>query len=43
SSTYLIPIVALMWGVLDGESIQLLHYIGMAIILAGVFIVNRAK
>ncbi|MHC2990149.1 permease [Pontibacter sp. HJ8] len=43
SSTYLIPIVALMWGVLDGETIQLWHYIGMFIILAGVFIVNRAK
>ena len=43
SSTYLIPIVALMWGVLDGEAIQFWHYIGMVIILAGVFIVNRAK
>ncbi|WP_018476487.1 DMT family transporter [Pontibacter roseus] len=43
SSTYLIPIVALMWGVLDGEAIHLWHYIGMVIILAGVFIVNRAK
>ncbi|WP_299707004.1 DMT family transporter [uncultured Pontibacter sp.] len=43
SSTYLIPIVALMWGVLDGEVIHLWHYIGMVIILAGVFIVNRAK
>lgn len=43
SSTYLIPIVALMWGVLDGETIHLWHYIGMVIILVGVFIVNRAK
>lgn len=43
SSTYLIPIVALAWGVLDGETIHLLHYVGMAVILAGVFIVNRAK
>ncbi|PVY38218.1 EamA-like transporter family protein [Pontibacter virosus] len=43
SSTYLIPIVALMWGVLDGEVIHLWHYVGMIIILAGVFIVNRAK
>lgn len=43
SSTYLIPIVALMWGVLDGESIQLWHYLGMVVILVGVFIVNRAK
>ncbi len=43
SSTYLIPIVALMWGVLDGETIQLWHYLGMLVVLAGVFIVNRAK
>ena len=43
SSTYLIPIVALMWGVLDGETIHLWHYVGMVIILIGVFIVNRAK
>ncbi|WP_317173914.1 DMT family transporter [Pontibacter aquaedesilientis] len=43
SSTYLIPVVALMWGVLDGEVIQLWHYVGMVIILAGVFIVNRAR
>ncbi|MFD2246606.1 DMT family transporter [Pontibacter ruber] len=43
STTYLIPIVALMWGVLDGETIHLWHYVGMLIILAGVFIVNRAK
>nr|WP_258179064.1 DMT family transporter [Pontibacter ummariensis] len=43
STTYLIPIVALMWGVLDGETIQLWHYVGMVVILAGVYIVNRAK
>nr|WP_262910453.1 DMT family transporter [Pontibacter silvestris] len=43
STNYLIPIVALMWGVLDGETIQLWHYMGMVVILAGVFIVNRAK
>ncbi|WP_240773479.1 DMT family transporter [Pontibacter sp. SGAir0037] len=43
STNYLIPIVALMWGVLDGETIHFWHYIGMLVILAGVFIVNRAK
>ncbi|MBK0404932.1 DMT family transporter [Adhaeribacter sp. BT258] len=43
SSTYLMPIVALLWGVLDGETIHLYHYGGMLIILLGVFIVNRAK
>lgn len=43
STNYLIPIVALMWGVLDGETIHLWHYVGMVVILVGVFIVNRAK
>nr|WP_255709821.1 EamA family transporter [Pontibacter harenae] len=43
TTNYLIPIVALMWGVLDGETIQLWHYLGMVVILIGVFIVNRAK
>ena len=43
SSTYLIPVVALGWGVADGEHIRLMHYVGMLIILAGVAIVNRAK
>ncbi|WP_240676080.1 DMT family transporter [Botryobacter ruber] len=40
---YLIPVVALLWGVLDGETIHLWHYVSMVVILAGVFIVNRAR
>ena len=43
SSTYLIPVVALAWGVADGEVIHLLHYVGLVIILVGVAIVNRAR
>ena len=43
SSTYLIPIVALAWGALDGEAFNLWHAAGMAIILAGVFIIHRAR
>jgi drug/metabolite transporter (DMT)-like permease len=43
SSTYLIPIVALGWGVLDGEAFNLWHAAGMVIILLGVLIVHRAK
>ncbi|SHK12292.1 DMT family transporter [Hymenobacter psychrotolerans] len=43
SNTYLIPIVALTWGVLDGEAFNLWHLLGMVIILAGVFIIHRAK
>ena len=43
SSTYLIPIVALGWGVLDGEAFNLWHAAGMAIILLGVLIIHRAR
>ncbi|TPG63062.1 DMT family transporter [Hymenobacter nivis] len=43
SSTYLIPIVALGLGALDGEAFNLWHAAGMAIILAGVFIIHRAR
>ncbi len=41
SVTYIIPIFAIMWGVLDQEEITLLHLICMAVILAGVYLINR--
>ena len=41
SVTYLIPIVAIGWGLLDGESLVLTHYIGMVFILSGVYLANR--
>ncbi len=41
SVTYLIPIVAIFWGVLDGEKITAYHLIGMFIILSGVYLVNK--
>ncbi|MFZ1805827.1 MAG: DMT family transporter [Cyclobacteriaceae bacterium] len=43
SVTYLIPIVAVMWGVLDGEQLYLGHYIGMIAIIGGVYLANRKK
>lgn len=43
SVTYLIPIVAISWGILDGEVLMPLHYICIATILVGVFISNRKK
>ena len=43
SSTYLIPVVALAWGALDGEAFNIWHLLGMGIILAGVLIIHRAK
>ena len=42
SVTYLIPIVAIFWGILDGETIQIQHFIGMGIILVGVYLVNKS-
>lgn len=43
SVTYTIPIVALGWGFLDGETFSLFQLISMLIILLGVFLVNRSK
>lgn len=41
SVTYLIPIVAVMWGLIDGEKLYFIHYLSMAIIILGVFLANR--
>lgn len=41
SVTYLVPIVAIFWGILDGEKIYALHLAGMLLILIGIFLVNR--
>lgn len=38
---YLIPIVALLWGAVDGELITVFHVIGMGLILIGVYITKR--
>jgi drug/metabolite transporter (DMT)-like permease len=43
SVTYLIPIFAFIWGILDGESITIQHFTGMAIILFGVYLVNKSN
>jgi drug/metabolite transporter (DMT)-like permease len=41
SVTYLIPIIAVIWGLIDNEILLLQHYIGMLVILIGVYITNR--
>jgi drug/metabolite transporter (DMT)-like permease len=41
SVTYIMPIVAVMWGVLDGERLFLGHYIGMTAVIGGVYLANR--
>jgi drug/metabolite transporter (DMT)-like permease len=43
SVTYLIPIVAVAWGVLDGEKLSVLQLLAGIIILSGVYLVNKNK
>lgn len=43
SVTYLIPIVAVMWGLLDGEQLSLIQLFAGFIILGGVYLSNKAK
>lgn len=43
SVTYLIPIVAITWGILDGEKISFLQFFSGLVILVGVYLANRAK
>lgn len=39
--TYTIPIVALFWGLIDGEQFQLAYFAGMILILVGVYVTGR--
>jgi len=43
SVTYLIPIVALFWGVLDGEKLYFGQFLAGSLILAGVYSTNKGK
>jgi drug/metabolite transporter (DMT)-like permease len=41
SVTYLIPIVAVFWGLMDGENLTLIQLFAGSIILLGVYLTNR--
>lgn len=41
SCTYLIPIVAIIWGVFDQEKITLHHLLGFIVITSGIYLVNK--
>jgi len=41
SVTYIIPVVAIMWGILDGEPFYNGYYFWIALIFTGVFLVNK--
>ncbi len=43
SVTYVMPLVAVLWGVKDGEKIGLIQVIGGIIILIGVYLANKKK
>jgi len=41
SVTYIMPLVSVGWGLLDGEQMFLGHFLGMAAILGGVYLANK--
>lgn len=43
SVTYIIPIFAIGWGILDGERITMLHIGCMTVIMLGVYLINQRK
>lgn len=43
SVTYLIPVVAVLWGLIDGEKPEPIHYFGFVLIIAGVYLVSKPK
>lgn len=43
SVTYLIPIIAVIWGIIDGEALNSTHFMGIATIIVGVYLTNVIK
>lgn len=43
SVTYLIPAVAVIWGIIDGEKLSLIQLLAGGIILFGVWLVNKVR
>ena len=43
SVTYLIPIVAIFWGLLDGEKLHISQLFAGVLILIGVYMTNKGK
>jgi drug/metabolite transporter (DMT)-like permease len=40
SNTYIIPIVAVVWGIADGEQLHFWHFVGMSAIILGILVLN---
>jgi len=43
SVTYAIPVVAILWGIWDGEQIMWNHLLGLGIIVTGIYLVNKKR
>lgn len=43
SVTYIIPVIAICWGLLDGEVLLMSHVVGIVAILIGVYIANASR
>jgi drug/metabolite transporter (DMT)-like permease len=41
SCTYLIPVVAILWGVFDGETVNMAQVMSMVVIILSVYLINR--
>ena len=41
--TYFIPIVAIFWGLLDGEYLSIVQIVGMGLVIGGIYILNKNK
>jgi len=38
--TYLMPVIAVLWGILDGEKLTWVHGLGGLLILSGVYLIQ---
>lgn len=41
SVSYIIPVTALLWGLVDGEHLGLIHIIGLLMILSGIYLIKK--
>ena len=43
SVTYIIPLIAIMWGVVDGEPFTMNNLLWISVIMVGIYLVNKQK
>jgi drug/metabolite transporter (DMT)-like permease len=43
SCTYLIPIVAIGWGLIDGENVSQLQLLSIGLIIFSVYLINKPQ